>query len=284
MNVTKASYGGKDATEEVKKRIKHGKLIIRADNSIIGDPQHGTVKYLELEIENQKFKIKENDLFSYPEIKTDRLGIFYSNNNNEIIYPTIRASLKSIEKAADKKADILTCMWRSEPQNPFFEKIAWTQTSSHLNQILQILQLLYTASEIGNYKYVSFLEHDLLYAEGCFDYPDFNDGILVNTNFIGMNTKGFQAKNQKDKPLSQIIMLFKDAIEHFRNILPNALLTNSGCSEPQKYIMEWHSKWPNIHVNHGFHFTSHCDIYSKTTHENEEYWGNHKSIWPQPPK
>lgn len=282
MNIVKASYGGKDATEEIRKKVKDGKLIVRADNGIIGDPLHGVVKYLEIEVDGQNFKTKENDLFSYPKTQTNRLGIFYSNNNKEIIYPTIRASLRSIEKAANNKADILTCMWRSESQNPFFEKIAWTQTSSHLNQILQILQLLYAADEIGRYKYVSFLEHDLLYAEGYFDYPDFDNGIFLNTNFIGMNKDGFQSKNQREKPLSQITMLFKDAIEHFRNILPNALLTNRGCIEPPKEMVEWQAKHPNVHINHGFHFTSHYNIYSKTTYENEEYWGNHKNVWPQP--
>ena len=40
-------------------------------------------------------------------------------------------------------------MWQHEPQNPFPEFIAWTHTSSHLNQLLQVMQLLYQAKAGG---------------------------------------------------------------------------------------------------------------------------------------
>lgn len=284
MRIIKATYGGTDIATILSQKVNNGRLIVRADNSIIGDTQPGVVKYLEVEVEQEGIvytkSVRENELFVFPEPKTDRLGIFYSNNINEKIYPAIRASLKSIQKAAENKADILTCFWRHERENPFYECIAWTQTSSHLNQILQILQLLYTAREIGNYRYVSFLEHDLLYAEGYFDYPDFNEGILANMNYMGMNIQGFQPKKQNDKPTSQLTMLFKDAIQHFESLLPNALVRNSGLLEPQLPMIEWNSENPNIHMNHGVHFTSHYNIYSQDTFEDHEYWGNFKNVWP----
>lgn len=280
MEIIKATYGGKDCTEEIKRKVVNGKLIVRSDNGICGDPLVGVTKHLNITaiIDGEEItqSYKEGLLVTLPKPKTDRLGIFYSNNINEKIYPSIRASLKSIQKAAEGKADILTCMWRHEGENPFYQTIAWTQTSSHLNQILQVLQLLYTARESGDYKYVSFLEHDLLYAEGYFDYPEFEEGVLANMNYIGMNKEGFQPLGQRDKPTSQLTMRFTDAIKHFESLLPNALVRNSGLLEPQIPMVEWNAVNPNIHINHGSHFTSHYNVYKKTDlFQTHPYWGEH---------
>ena len=280
MEIKSAVYGDKDCTEQIRSKIVNGRLLVRADNNICGDPRVGTVKYLkiEAEIDGELIieEVREGALLTMPKPKTNRLGIFYSNNINENIYPAIRASLESIRKAAEGKADILTCMWRHEPHNPFYQCIAWTHTSSHLNQILQVLQLLYTAKQSGDYKYVSFLEHDLVYAEGYFDYPDFDEGVLANMNYIGMNKEGYQPLGQNDKPTSQLTMLFDDAVKHFESLLPNALVTNSGLLEPQLRMNEWNAQNPNIHINHGSHFTSHYSIYRKDNLFTEHpYWGNH---------
>lgn len=280
MKIIKATYGGLDCTEQIKRKVVNGKLIVRADNGICGDPLVGVTKHLHITaiIDGEEItqSYKEGLLVTLPKPKTDRLGIFYSNNINERIYPSIRASLKSIQKAAEGKADILTCMWRHESENPFYQTIAWTQTSSHLNQILQVLQLLYTAKESGDYRYVSFLEHDLLYAEGYFDYPEFTEGVLANMNYIGMNKDGFQPLGQRDKPTSQLTMRFTDAIKHFESLLPNALVRNSGLLEPQIPMVEWNAVNPNIHINHGSHFTSHYNVYKKTElFQTHPYWGEH---------
>lgn len=279
MEIKSAVYGDRDCTEQIRSKIVNGRLLVRVDNNICGDPQVGNVKYLKIQatIDGELIteEVREGALLTMPKPKTNRLGIFYSNNINENIYPAIRASLESIRKAAEGKADILTCMWRHEPNNPFYECIAWTQTSSHLNQILQILQLLYTAKQSGDYKYVSFLEHDLVYAEGYFDYPDFDEGILANMNYIGMNKEGYQSRGQDDKPTSQLTMLFEDAIKHFESLLPNALVTNSGLLEPQLKMNEWNAEHPNIHINHGSHFTSHFSIYRKdNVYPTHPYWGD----------
>ena len=280
MKIIKAVYGNKDCTEQILNKVVGNKLIVRADNQTFGDPMLGVVKWLEITYEEggetHTQKWKEGSLATLPKPKTDRLGIFYSNNINERIYPSIRASLKSIQKAAEGKADILTCMWRYEVENPFYQCIAWTQTSSHLNQILQVLQLLYTARESGDYKYVSFLEHDLLYAEGYFDYPEFEEGVLANMNYIGMNKEGYQPLGQRDKPTSQLTIRFDDAIKHFDSLLPNALVRNSGLLEPQIPMVEWNSAQPNIHINHGSHFTSHYNVYKKNDlFQSHPYWGEH---------
>ncbi len=280
MEILKATYGDRDCTDIVRSNIVDDRLLLRASNSICGDPQVNVVKYLKVQAKiNDEIiteQVREGDFLLLPKTSTNRLGIFYSNNTNQKTYPTIRASLKSIETAAKGKADILTCMWNHEPENKFYECIAWTQTSSHLNQVLQILQLLYIAKSTGHYKYVSFLEHDVLYAKGYFDYPDFESGILANMNYIGMNVDGFQHRGQNDKPMSQLTMLFDDAVKHFESILPNAILTNSGLAEPQVSMVEWRAEHPSIHVNHGVHFTSHFSIYKKdNVYSTDTYWGNH---------
>jgi hypothetical protein len=286
MHIIRASYGGADITDIVRSRVNGDHLSMIADNRIIGDPQVGEVKFLEVvaEIDGQVVteRARENTVLVLPKSQTNRLGIFYSNNVNERIYPAISASLESIKRAAAGRADIITCMWRPHPNNPFREYLAWTNTSSHLNQVLQILQLLHTAKETGNYRYVSFLEHDVLYAEGYFDYPEFDQDVIANMNYIGLNKSGFQQRNQFDKPLHQLTMRFDYAIEHYTNLLPNALVFNSGCLEPKKLKamvqpdIDWDSVQPSVHVNHGTHFTSHFSIFSTTnvtpTHP---YWGNH---------
>lgn len=280
MKIVKATYGGKDVTQILQNKIANGKLIVRADNSIAGDPAHGQVKYLEVVVSHNggfiEKKIREGDLLCVPDATTKRLGIFYADNNEERIRPAIVKSLSTIKRAAENKADILTSMWNKEPLNPFPEFIAWTKTRSHLNQILQILQLMYLARECALYDYVSFLESDVLYAEGYFDFPDFATSTLCNMNYIGMNKDGFQHRHQHDKPTSQLTMRFNDAIQHFSNLLPNALLRNAGCIEPINITQDWSAEHPNIHVNHGRHFTSHFSIYStKDTYKEHPYWGNH---------
>lgn len=280
MNITEATYGGVDCTAQVKAKATDERLIIRANNDIIGDPALGQRKTLIVTVDGQTFSAEEGQLLIYPPTDKDRLGIFYSNNNNPKIYPAIIASLKSIEKAAKGKADILTCMWRHEPQNPFPEYIAWTHTQSHLNQLLQVMQLLYVARDVHEYKYVSFLEHDVLYPEGYFDYPDIQEGhVITNMNYMGICASGFQEVPTKHEPFHQMTMRFDEAIKHCESILANALINNSGLIEPQVGNItrtHWGCANPAVHINHGHHFTSHYSIYSSTDlKKTDPYWGNH---------
>ena len=152
MNIIKASYGNVDCTAKVKSLVKSGSLILRSDNNIIGDPNVGQAKSLVINIDGKEYITPEGGLFIYPASNNKKLGIFYSNNTNPQTFPAIRASLKSIEKAAKGKADILTCMWNHDAENPFTEYIAWTKTFSHLNQLLQIMQLLYVAKQVNQYE------------------------------------------------------------------------------------------------------------------------------------
>jgi hypothetical protein len=280
MKIINATYGNKDILNVISSKISGDKLLLKVSNDIIGDPQPGILKYLEIQYEHNgellKESYKEGTICSIPKTKHNRLGIFYSNNHNSTIFPTIEKSLKSIQKAAEGKADILTCMWFRFENNPFSELISWYQQSSHLNQVLQILQLLHTAKEIGGYDYVSFLEHDCLYGEGYFDYEDFEEGmILANMNYIGVNKTGWQPLKQFDKPTSQLTMRFNDAIKHFESILRNALVRNSGLLEPQIPMVDWQAPNPSVHVNHGYHFTSHYSIYGNGDTNTHPYWGDY---------
>jgi hypothetical protein len=164
MKIINANYGGTDCTDVVKSKINGDKLILKVSNDIIGDPIPGTVKYLTVTYEvdgvEKSESWQEGTICSLPKTELKRLGIFYSNNDNSKIFPTIKQSLDSIAKAADGKADIITCMWNPFEGNPFQEIISWYRSQSHLNQLLQIMQCLYTAREIKEYDYVSFLEHD----------------------------------------------------------------------------------------------------------------------------
>lgn len=276
MNITKATYGGVDCLSEIKDLVKSNQLIVRANNSIIGDPMSGVVKYLELELDGTTYRVKEGDTFVYPKSNTNRLGVWYSNDTNT--HPAIKKSLESIQTAAKDVADIITCPWVPIHGNPFHEVYGWNRTSSHLTQLLQILQCIYVAKSIGDYKYISFLEHDVMYGEGYFSYPEFDRGeVWTNMNYGGINSTGWQRRGQHDEPMHQMTLRMEDAVEHFHAILGNALVTNNGNIEPQLLTRkQWESPAESIHINHGSHFTSHYTIYQKhNTYKTHPYWGEH---------
>jgi hypothetical protein len=277
MIINKATYGGKDCTQLIQSKVVSDKLVVRSNNDIIGDPAVGELKFLELDIDGNFYRIREGHVFVYPESNNRKLGIFYSNNNNQSIYGSINKSLDTIKQASAGKADIVTCVWERIPTNPFHQVISWYKSQSHLNQLLQILQCLYTAKDVGQYEYVSFLEHDVMYPEGYFDFPEFPKGqILTNMNYAGVCKDGWQSRGQNDEPFHQMTMHFDDAIEHCLSILPNALATNSGMIESQTFQRgQWNCPNQAIHINHGVHFTSHNSIYRKDNLTlDHPYWGN----------
>ncbi len=283
MRIISAKYGGLDCTDIVSTRVKFDKLMLRVNNDIIGDPNVGQIKSLELSWEHDDLihldYYKEGNLVSIPKTGNKRLGIFYSNNNQHSIWNAIYKSLDTIKIASEGKADIITCLWEDMPLNPFLSVFSWYKSQSHLNQLLQIMQCLFMAREMGDYEYVSFLEHDVMYPEGYFDYPDFAKGeVLTNMNYGGINKDGWQHRNQNDEPFHQMTMRLEDAIEHCLNILPNALKVNCGNIETDKLKRsQWASQNEAIHINHCNHFTPHNSIYSKeNTNATHKYWGNHE--------
>jgi hypothetical protein len=278
MKIIKGTYGGADCTDELRGLVVSNKLVVRANNSIIGDPTVGNVKYLEVEFEDGHVEVvREGDTLVYPKSENRKLGIFYSNNNNRKIWPAIYKSLDTIKEASEGVADIVVCTWENMPDIPFQQVRSWYTSQSHLNQLLQIMQCLYTAKSMGQYDYVSFLEHDVMYTKSYFDFPDFPNGqVLTNMNYGGVCKNGWQRRNQNDEPFHQMTMRFDDAIAHCLEILPNALVTNSGMIETQTLTrIQWDCPTQPVHIYHGVHFTSHNSIYDKNNLTlDHPYWGN----------
>jgi hypothetical protein len=272
----RATYGGADCTEQVRTRCKDGKFNFWVNNSIIGDPAPGVLKKMEIWLENGEYLVfNEHTLATYPASTLTRLGIWYTNNDNPKTERTILASLDNLNYISNM--DIITSVWHPIKRNKFPELISPYRVSSHLNQLLQILQCLYFAREIKEYDYVSFLEHDVLYPSDYSSFPDFaEDVMLCNMNYGGLCYSGWQEKNQQDQPMHQITMRFSAAIRQMEGKLANALNTNSGCIEPEMKRVNWECKNQAIHINNGYHFTSHNSIYSKDTYPDHKYWGNYK--------
>ena len=281
MKILKATYGGKDCTTQIQDKVVDGNLYVYVNNSIIGDPSVGKVKYLVLKYEYKgqtlEKRVRENNWLTIKNTDSNRLGIFYSNNFQPETQPGIKKSLETLVTASKDKADILTCTWVPQDGNPFAEFTSHNKTYGHLNQVMSILQLLYNAEKIGGYEYVSFLEHDVMYPEGYFDYPDFTQGkVLTNMNYIGLKKEGWQGVSQKDEPMHQMTMRFEDAIPHFEKVFKNGMLVGAGLVEPQDLErIQWECDNPSVHINHGHHYTSHNQIYSKDTTPDNEYWGSY---------
>lgn len=277
MKIIKATYGSKDVTKDVESLIFNNRLNFMVGNHLFGDPNLEQFKKIIVEIDDGSLlSVNENEFLIYPKFTKERLGIFYTNNYNEKIYDTIDLSLDTIKEAVCEKADIITCVWNRIINNPFLEIISQTKISSHLNQVLQILQSLYTAKKLNSsYKYVSFLEHDCLYPEGYFDYKDFSENCICNMNYIGLSKDGWQDKDEYQMPLSQMVMKFDYAIKHFESILPNALITNTGEVDRIEDIGIWNCVNSAVHVNHGYHFTSHYETYDKQKSLLNDYWGDY---------
>jgi len=288
MKIVKAIYGPKDVTQHIASIFKNESLNIYVSNDIFGDTNHGVLKKLIVEFDDgSKLEANENEFLIYPKIFDERIGIFYTNNNDTRKEKALYASLKSLAISSEKKARIITSVWNKIPENPFCEIISQTKNSNHLNQVLQILHLLYFVRKNStNVKYVSFLEHDCLYPEEYFEYDDFECDSISNINYIGLCSSGWQPKNGAARATSQVTMKFTSAIKHFENILPNALLKNSGSLEPW-YSKEngftllnwknkdWFCKNPSVHINHGYAFTSHFQTFQKVFSESNEYWGDY---------
>lgn len=283
FKVNWATYGGANVTEIVRRMVKNDFLFFRVGNDIFGDPKPGEVKpfHMDCSLDDGNHRVVnrfEGEHVVFPERETRKLGVFYTYNPPGCEVSIIK-SLESIKKAATlygKEVDVVTCVWQPIPANPFPEIISWTKTLSHLNQVLQILQCLYAARSMGQYDYVSFLEHDVLYPSWYFLYPDFAEGeVMTNMNYEGVCVDGWQPRKQHDQPFHQMTMRFNDAIRHLESILPNAIQNNSGLVEPQNHKrLTWESSFPAVHINHGIHFTSHFRVYGEPTSKHHEYWGD----------
>lgn len=201
-----------------------------------------------------------------------KLAILYTDN----AFPEIlNLSLETINKAS-KDIKVITCANIHIENNPFEELIVNNPIRNHYNIIEKILTAINYSKTIGDYKYVSFLEHDVLYPEGYFDYPDFVN-VIYNENYKGLCREGFQERVACQLPLHQMTMTVEFALNHF-----NALLKPSkthGVEVEPRVQSKYTTIHPAVHINHGRNFTSHYNCYSKQTVPNNDYWGNYLEIW-----
>ncbi len=284
LTIESAFYNKKDVTSIVRELVFDNALYFVADNGIFGDPEPYKPKKLtityKLDHKKRVLEVGENEYVKINFIPTDRLGIWYTNNcktKPNIINRSLN-QLYNISKF--NKATVLTSVWKKIPNNPFKSYKSVFTSGGHVCITLQILQLLYAAKQLHNFKYVSFLEHDVLYPRGYFDFPDFKKGtILTNMNYIQLSKKGWQENNKSDEPLHQMTMHLTDAIENFEENLKRGLQHEYFLLENQTLKREtWSCEMPAVHIFHGFHLTSHHDIYSEEYELANYYWG-HKDLY-----
>jgi len=278
--IKSAFYNAKNVTSIVKNLIfGEGSLFFIASNGVFGDPEPYKEKTLKIRYtcngKNEELEVKENNYVKINYSPSDRLGIWYTNNcsTKPLI---IKKSLDELAKISNKKVTILTSVWEEINNNPYKSYKSFFNHGGLININLQILQLLYAAKKIHDFKYVSFLEHDVLYPIGYFDYPDFDKGsIMTNMNYIQLSKKGWQKNNNSDQPLHEMTMHFSDAIDNFESNLQKGLRHEYFLLENQNLKRKsWKSKNPSVHVYHGAHLTSHYDIYSNEYEQENYYWGN----------
>jgi len=208
---------------------------------------------------------------------TNKLGVYYTDNS---IPKIIEYTLNSLRDISLNKhlVDIKTCSWFKINNNPFDSKRALTNSKNHLNIIIQILQLLYSVDP-NQYKYVCFLEHDVIYPEEYFLFPEFDTGCLCNANYIGLCDTGFQLSAPNHQPLHQMIMIFDEAVHHFEQRIKTAIKDVVLNLEPDDNRTTWTSSKACIHINHGHHFTTHYKTYQNLAYKNYPGWGYYEDIW-----
>lgn len=271
--IDRAIYGGKDVKEIVEKEIIKNSFF-KISNELFGDPDIGNKKSFTIEytIEDDYFTdlLNEGDFFSFNKPKKN-LAIYYTNNQDEDL---IKLTLGQIEKSIND-CDVVIC-GKNEIKSSFYFVKSKINNQGHFSICSQILQCLLLGQKLNkNYKKVFFLEHDVLYPRLYFNF-DSENNIDCNQNYIGLNKKGWQVKEQNHQPLHQLVMDFSFAINHFKNLHFKYLNNETELLEPQVKIINYNSKNPCVHINHGANFTSHFSIYSDYTEEFNEYWGYHK--------
>jgi hypothetical protein len=288
LEIVQATYGAGDCqldvTERLQRLVKNGNLSLVVENAHFTDPCPNMVKSLRVAYQLHGSarihfqEVPEHDVFIAPLRGGDRVGIFYTNNPGSPKY--LDRVLQQLKRAAGN-VDVLTCPWHPIASNPFPE-LSWPyHVGGHSTMYLQILKLLYTAQAIGQYKYVFFLEHDVLYPEGYFDIEPFSEDVLENTNYIGLCEEGFQPKHADLKPLYQLAMSIPAAIEHFTASLRGSFIGNHVANEPVGRTRKTRSSSePAVHINYGTHFTSYYTTFSKkVVEESHPYWGAAADWW-----
>lgn len=204
-----------------------------------------------------------------------KAAIFYTDNTNPHITKFV---LNTINKNT-KDIKVITCSNTLIEDNPFENLIYDNPVRCHENILQKILMCLNHLKESGKYKYISFLEHDVLYPEGYFNYPEFKN-VICNMNYIGVCENGFQEKLPAQLPLHQMTMTLDFAIKNFEEKMEITKKQGWAFIEPES-VERYKTINSAVHINHGKHFTSHFQCYKKETTTEDQYWGNYNKIWKE---
>lgn len=207
-----------------------------------------------------------------------RLGIFYTNNNSSYVIKTLD-NLKSIVESKPN-FDIIVCSQENLPYCSFPVVPSLLKESSWVNLAVQILQALYKGREVFKYKYVSFLEHDVMYPPDYFDYSDFDTDILHNVNYRGVCEYGYQYFGGQFPVLSQMTVKLEYAIDHFEKFLLERV---AGITHRDLELSGSATKRltgaPAIHINRDS-FTGHGNYFTINYLDQEiPYWGHYSNLW-----
>lgn len=279
--ILSAFYGIHDIQINVTDKIKNSNFI-KITNDLVGyDPLPNVMKKLKViyydgeEIVEKDFNENEIFFLGNPHKK---LGIFYTNN--KINKTIINNSLKSIEKAAKDKAEIIYCGWEDVPEFNFAKIICDNKQWGHFNICYQILKALYKGKKCL-FEDVYFLEHDVLYPPDYFDCGKVAK-VDCNMNYIGMNQFGYQPLNQRDQPLHQLSMDFNFALNHFEKTILSFIEGTGFNIEPPchpEYVNR-NTSIPSVHMNQSVVTTSHFNVYGKADKVSIDYWGDFRDYYP----
>ena len=273
--IKSAIYKGESKYTDVTQIVKKMSSNFIVSNDIFEDPEPFSVKYL---IVNDCILIKEGSIFLldyfYRSNVSDRLGIFYTNNNIDI---DILTKVLNTLSLYTNEIDIITCAWQKITNNNFYNINSLSKNSTHFNIVSQILQCLFLAKIYNKgYKYVSFLEHDVLYSIDHFRYDEFDENVICNMNYCGLNKCGYSELKYQEFALHQMTMKFEFAIQYFSQILLKYLAGEYNSVEPNidKKIVKDITQ--SVHIKHGKNFTNHYDVFSENYFDTHPLWQDYK--------
>ena len=243
-------------------------LVPHIPNSYIGSEKYCKVT------PNEVFCVKKDDGSKL----SGKLGIFYTNNNSPCVIKTLD-NLKNILESRFN-FDIIACSQKDLPCCSFPVVPSLFKESSWVNLAIQILQALYKGREASKYKYVSFLEHDVMYSPDYFDYSDFDTDVLQNVNYRGVCAFGYQYYGGPFPVLSQMTVKLEYAIDHFEKFLLERVagIVNRNL-EPSGSVTKYSTSVPTIHINRES-FTGHGSYFTINYLDQEiPYWGHYSNLW-----
>jgi hypothetical protein len=282
LDIMSASYGASDVLDKVKNLVAIGANKFKAVPFLLGVEEGKGRKFkcvyrykgIEAELE-----VEEGQEVEIPKKLNDRLGIFYTNNNHEKTINKTLANLASIRQA-NPNFDVIVCSQKDIPDCPFKVILSLFKESSIANLIVQVLQALYEAKKLNQYKYVSFLEHDVMYPPGYFEYDDFDTDILHNRSYRGVCEKGFQNFGGQFPILSQMTVKIDKAIAYFEICWAKTIRAEHVDSvEPSGSVTWFYANAPAVHINRPS-LTEHHNFFTiNYLDESESYWGHYSSLW-----